>query len=108
MGYKRPNLICFSSLALSEPIISGATAKSDVVLTNVDGTTIRFSLIIKYTTKLHRDHLPLLKIAFCMPLLNYGLFSKKLMLNFPIDESDLSLLNKMNVVFSRDIFVNKI
>jgi len=43
-----------------------------------------------------------------MPLLNYGLFSKKIILRFPISKADYSLLNDLNVIFSRDIFVNKI
>jgi predicted polyphosphate/ATP-dependent NAD kinase len=42
-----------------------------------------------------------------MPLLNYGLFAKKFVLQFPVSRSDLSLLNDLNLVFSRDIFVNK-
>jgi len=108
MASKRPNLLCFSSITVSEPIITGPSAKSDIILTKLDGTTIRFPLIIKYANNLHQVHLPLLKLAFCIPLLNYGLFSKKLRLHFTIDESDLCLLTKMNVVFSRDIYVNKI
>lgn len=43
-----------------------------------------------------------------MPLLNYGLFSEKIQLLFPISKADFSLLTDLNLVFSRDIFVNKI
>jgi hypothetical protein len=62
----------------------------------------------KYERELMQSHLPLLRLAFCMPLLNYGLFSKKIQLNFSITKADISLLNDLNVIFSRDIFVNKI
>jgi hypothetical protein len=43
-----------------------------------------------------------------MPLLNYGLFSEKFELKFSICDSDFRLLNDLNVIFSRDIYVNKI
>jgi hypothetical protein len=43
-----------------------------------------------------------------MPLLNYGLFSEKIQLHFPISKADFSLLTDLNLIFSRDIFVNKI
>ena len=43
-----------------------------------------------------------------MPLLNYGLFSEKIQLYFPISKADFSLLTDLNLIFSRDIFVNKI
>ena len=108
MSNEQPDLVCFSSITLSNPIISGAGAQSDVTLTMVDGSTSRFALMVKYENNLHDTHLPLLRMSFCMPLLNYGLFSKKIKLDFPIDDSDLKLLNTMNLVFSRDIFVNKI
>lgn len=43
-----------------------------------------------------------------MPLLNYGLFTEKIDLHFPISKADFSLLNDLNVIFSREIFVNKL
>ena len=108
MKNEQPNLVCFSSIVLSNPIISAETTQSNVTLNMVNGGTNRFTLSLKYGYNLNKTHLPLLRMAFCMPLLNYGLFSKKIKLNFPISESDLNILNKMNFVFSRDIFVNKI
>lgn len=62
----------------------------------------------KYEQELQEAHLPLLRLAFCMPLLNYGLFSKKIHLNFPVSKTDFSLLSDLQIIFSRDIFVNKI
>ena len=108
MGNEQPNLVCFSSISLSNPIISDEVVKSDVTLNMTDGSKSEFNLILKFENNLRNDYLPLLRMAFCMPLLNYGLFSKKIKLDFPIDESDLKLLNKMNLIFSRDIFINKI
>ncbi len=43
-----------------------------------------------------------------MPLLNYGLFTENLLLKFPLAEPDLRLLDDLLLVFSRDIYVNKI
>jgi hypothetical protein len=43
-----------------------------------------------------------------MPLLNYGLFTKEIRLEWQISEADFSLLNDFLNVFSKDIFINKL
>jgi hypothetical protein len=100
--------ISFSSISLSEPSIVGPVAGAEVMLNSVDGNTSTFNLQIKYDDDIHESLLPILRIAFCMPLLNYGLFSESFILKFSLAESDLNLLNDLNLIFSRDIFVNKI
>ncbi|HWR27694.1 MAG TPA: hypothetical protein VN377_04570 [Candidatus Thermoplasmatota archaeon] len=102
------NLLCLSSISLSDPMIEKNVARAEIIVIESDGTESRFELMNKYEHELMQSHLPLLRLAFCMPLLNYGLFSKKIKLNFPISKADISLLNDLNVIFSRDIFVNKI
>jgi hypothetical protein len=102
------SLLSLSSISLSDPIIEKNTARAEIIVTESDGTESCFELMNKYEHELRDTHLPLLRLAFCMPLLNYGLFSKKIQLIFPISKADLSLLNDLNVIFSRDIFVNKI
>jgi hypothetical protein len=42
-----------------------------------------------------------------MPVMNYGLFTEEIKLEFPVSTSDLSLLNDFLTVFSKDIFINK-
>ena len=81
---------------------------TNVVLTSIDGEENTFSLRIRYESKVLNSHLPLVRMAFCVPLLNYGLFSHKFDIGFPLSTSDLRLLNDLNAVFSRDIFVNKV
>ncbi|MCJ7697525.1 MAG: hypothetical protein MUO73_04255, partial [Thermoplasmata archaeon] len=105
---KKSNLLCFSSISLSDPTIEKGTARAVVLLNEFDGKESRFELMNKYKQQLSENHLPFLRLAFCMPLLNYGLFSEKIQLNFPVSKADLSLLNVLNVIFSRDIFINKI
>lgn len=102
------NLLCLSSISLSDVVIDNNTVWAEIIVTEFDGTENCFKFMNKYEDHLQGSHLPLLRLAFCMPLLNYGLFSKKIQLNFSISKADLSLLNDLNVVFSRDIFVNKI
>lgn len=102
------SLLCLSSISLSNPILEKNTAQAEVLITDSDGTENSFAIINKYERELQESHLPLLRLAFCMPLLNYGLFTKKIKLKFPISNADFSLLNDLNVIFSRDIFVNKI
>jgi hypothetical protein len=43
-----------------------------------------------------------------MPILNYGLFTKKITLKYSISKSDVSLLKDLLDVFSKDIFINKL
>ncbi len=108
MKNRIPDMICFSSINLLEPRINKKSVESKVVLNKLDGKKNEFVLRVKYDEDISNDFLPLLRLAFCMPLLNYGLFSKKLNLQFPISQADFKLLNKLNNVFSKDIFVNKI
>ena len=49
-----------------------------------------------------------MRLASVMPVLNYGLFSKEIRLMFPVSASDISLLNDLLEIFTRDIFVNKL
>jgi hypothetical protein len=43
-----------------------------------------------------------------MPLLNYGLFTREIRLDWQVTEADFSLLNDFLDVFSKDIFINKL
>ena len=108
MSGRIPDMVCFSSIELSEPIINGKSVKANIVLNKTDGDVSTFSIMLKYPGKVKYESLPLLRLAFTMPLLNYGLFSKKFKLNFPMSKTDYVILNELNRIFSRDIFVNKI
>jgi hypothetical protein len=105
---KENNLICLRYLSLSDPLIEKNTARAKITLITHNGTRHSFEIINTYQHELSSSFLPILRLAFSMPLLNYGLFSKKIMVQFPISEADFSLLNDLHVIFSRDIFVNKI
>ena len=102
------DMVCFSSIELSESLIQNKTVKTNITLNKLDRKKASFTLIIKYEDGVDKSHLPLLRLAFVMPLLNYGLFSEKFKLDFPLSRSDLKLLEGLNNVFSKDIFVNKI
>jgi len=108
MPSKIPDMVCFSSIEISEPIINGKSVKTNIFLNKTDGDESAFSIMLKYQEKVKDEYLPLLRLAFTMPLLNYGLFSKKFKLNFLISKKDFDILNELNRIFSRDIFVNKI
>jgi hypothetical protein len=104
----KSNLLCFSSISLSDPRIENNTVTAQITVTTFDGTKNGFLLVNKYEQPLKQQHMPLLRLAFSMPLLNYGLFSENIHLQFPVSKSDFSLLNDLNDIFSREIFVNKI
>jgi len=101
-------MVCFSEIILSEPQIQNTTVKSKITLNKIDGGKSDFTLMLKYENKINEKNMPLIKLAFIMPLLNYGLFSKKIKLEFPLNISDSALVEELNKVFSKDIFVNKI
>jgi len=108
MASEMDKFLCFSSINLSEPKLTGKSVRTDVELNKISGEKNRFSIMASYENDIDEKHLPLLRMAFCMPLLNYGLFSEKFVLDFPLSKSDLSLLNDLNVVFSADTIVNDI
>ncbi len=108
MTSEMDKFLCFSSIDLSEPKLIGRSVRADVTLNKITGEKNKFSIMVRYDKSINEKHLPLLRMAFCMPLLNYSLFSEKLLLDFPLSKSDLSLLNDLNVVFSGDIIVNNL
>jgi len=108
MENRIPDMVCFSSIDLLEPKIKNYKAESKVIINKLDKTKKEFILRLKYDKEINEDYLQIIRLAFCMPLLNYGLFSKKINLNFQVSKSDLLLLDELNKVFSKDIFVNKI
>jgi hypothetical protein len=103
-----PDLLCFSSIELSEPELIKKSVKTNITINKINGDSSSFSIFLKYENNVNKKYLPFLRLAFTMPLLNYGLFSSKFKLNFPISESDYEILNNLNRIFSKDIFVNKI
>jgi hypothetical protein len=102
------SLICLESITLEDPIIEKNAVHANVRVREANGAEHQFEFVNKYGQQLSDRHLPFLRLAFCMPLLNYGLFTKTFQLKFPISHADFALLNDLNLVFSRDIFVNKI
>lgn len=108
MTNSRSGFLSFFSISVGEPSIIGPSAASEIELNSIDGSTHKFVLEIKYEEPIQKNHLPLLRMAFSMPLLNYGLFCEKFRLQFSLCESDFRLLENLNEIFSRDIFVNKI
>ncbi len=102
------SLCCLSSITLDDPEVSGSQVKSSIVIVKNDGEEKEFTLRLKYPYTFSKNYLPLLRLAAVMPLLNYGLFTKEIVLRFPLTKQDISLLEILNRVFSRDIFVNKI
>jgi len=108
MSSEIPDMVCFSSIELSDPIINGKNVRANVILKKTDGNEFTFSIMLDYREKVKDDYIPILRLAFIMPLLNYGLFSKKLKLHFPISKADYNLIKELNRIFAKDIFVNKI
>lgn len=108
MNAGRKSLVCLSSIHLDDPVIDTYRAKAKVTLHTSTNKKSSFLLEYKYQHPLSSSDLPLLRLACIMSLLNYGLFTQQFLFDFPLFQADISLVNHLNQVFSRDIFVNKI
>ncbi len=102
------NLQCFDSIAVSEPMLQGERVDTEIFCMDTEGEQRLFHLRFKYEEPLNQKQLAHLRLASAMPLLNYGLFTREIRLGWPVSEADLSLLNDLLDVFSKDIFVNKL
>ena len=102
------SLVCFSSISLSDPVLHGEQVAAQVTLDPIDGHQTTFPLQLRYPEPLHERQLPIIRMACCMPLLNYGLFTTHLHLDFPLCKADSALLHDFHLAFSRDIYVNRL
>jgi hypothetical protein len=102
------NLQCFFSIAVSEPVLHGNAVDTKISCIDTTGEQHFFHLRFRYEEPTSEKHLALLRLASTVPLLNYGLFSREIILEWPVSEADLSLLNDLLEVFSKDIFINKL
>ena len=101
-------LQCFESIAVSEPTLRGERVDTKISCTDTAGNQALFHLRLKYEEPIHQNQLALLRLASVMPLLNYGLFTNEINLEWPISKADFSLLIDFLDVFSKDIFINKL
>jgi hypothetical protein len=102
------NLQCFESIVVSEPILKGNGVETKISCTNTVGEQHLFYLRFKYEEPPSQNQLALMRLASVMPLLNYGLFTREIRLEWPVSKADFSLLNDFLDVFSKDIFINKL
>ena len=102
------NLQCFKSIVVSEPILQGKKVSTKISCIDTEGQQHSFILRFKYEEALSQKQITLLRLASAMPLLNYGLFTKTIILEWLVSDADFSLLNDFLDVFSKDIFINKL
>ncbi|MBN1358367.1 hypothetical protein JW988_06315 [Candidatus Bathyarchaeota archaeon] len=102
------NLQCFESIAVSEPMLRGNSVETKISCINTAGEQPLFPLRFKYEEPPSQKQLALLRLASVMPLLNYGLFTREIRLEWQVSKADFSLLNDLFDVFSKDIFINKL
>lgn len=100
------DLISFKEIHVSEPDVKEKVIRSKITLDNKK----YFDLIFSYQEKI--DEIENIKniarLMVVMPLINYGLFTENIYLDFPLSENDLSYIKDNMDIISRDIFVNKI
>ena len=102
------NLQCFKYIAVSEPALKGKSVETRISCINTEGEQHLFPLRFKYEDHSNQNQPALLRLASVMPLLNYGLFTKEIRLEWQVSKADFSLLNDFLEIFSKDIFINKL
>jgi hypothetical protein len=102
------NRQCFESIAVSEPVLRDNSVETKISCINTEGEQHLFYLRFKYEEPPSQNQPALLRLASVMPLLNYGLFTKEIKLEWQVSKADFSLLNDFLDVFSKDIFINKL
>ncbi len=102
------NLQCFESIAVYEPVLQGNSVETKISCVSNKEEQHIFCLRFKYEEPPSQNQLALLRLASVMPLLNYGLFTKEIKLEWQVSKADFSMLNDFLEVFSKDIFINKL
>lgn len=102
------NLQCFESIVVSDPIVQRNGVCTKISCIDTEGEKHLFNLRFKYEEQPSQKQLVLLRLAAVMPLLNYGLFTKEIRLDFQVCQADFSLLSDLLEIFTKDIFINKL
>ncbi len=99
------DLISFERIDVSDPIVENKRIKGKIILNE----NFSFDLIFSYNESIDVENIDnLARLMVTMPLINYGLFTKDLYLDFPLTEEDIQYIKDHMEILARDIFVNKI
>lgn len=101
-------LQCFDSIEVSEPVVKAEKVNTKISIVNTEKEHDYFYLRFKYEEPIDRQQLELIRLTSSIPLLNYGLFTKKIRLDWQVSDADFLLLNDLLDVFSKDILINKL
>ena len=102
------DLRCLKSLVVEEPDIKGRRAAATVRCVGIGGKESSCRIMITYELPIEEAWRPMIRLAFSIPMLNYSLFCDAIRLDFPLRRADARLLDDLNGIFARDIFVNRL
>jgi len=102
------DLRCLKSLVVEEPDLRGRRAAATVRIVGIDGCKSSCRIMLTYELPIEEAWRPLIRLAFSIPVLNYSLFCDAIRLDFPLRRADARLLDDLNGIFARDIFVTKL
>lgn len=102
------DLKCFDEIYISNPIVTKDSISSIYKLKSGRNTK-EFKLEFRYSEPINIGNIEkLARMIVTMPVINYGLFTESIFLDFEIDKNDLKYLYDMLEITATDIFVNKI
>lgn len=102
------NLKCFDEIQISNPVIT-ENSISSVYTLKIGENVKKFRLEFRYSESITiKDIDKLAGMIMTIPIINYGLFTESIHLDFEIDKNDLKYLNDMLEITATDVFVNKL
>lgn len=106
-----PDYVCFDRLRVGEPTIAARKVEADVALEPTRGAARSFRLSFVYEEALPDpapDVQAMARLLVAMPLLNYGLFARRIEFAFPLSPTDLDHMRVMMRETAHDIAVNRL
>jgi hypothetical protein len=102
------DLKCFDEIHISNPVITNHSISSTYKL-KIGKRVKQFNLKFRYSESIIIDNVErLARMIITMPVINYGLFTESIFLEFEIDKNDLKYLYDMLEITATDVFVNKL
>ncbi|HLH85551.1 MAG TPA: metal-binding protein [Thermoplasmataceae archaeon] len=105
MGYL-DRISVFEKVEVTPGEISEKRVSGDITVTST-GKTDSYHLIFKYSNPVKIDQ-NLAGLILTMPVINFTLFCRKLVLNFPVSDSDLEAIRHFISVNNTEVFVNRL
>ncbi|HUR69288.1 MAG TPA: hypothetical protein VM370_08575 [Candidatus Thermoplasmatota archaeon] len=106
-----PDLMFFRELRVSDPVLKDDASTSTYTFVDKRGRKHPLTLHYKFPAPLYADANAAMvnqaRVHHAIPSLNYGLFCKRIVFEFPLTKADLAYLTQMQGLTAREIYLNR-